>query len=334
MLEESVINLSQALKSSYEPLKITSLLDCLAIITFVGQDNVEETERSMQVMWQFIDPKSSSHVAASEPHSQVLSAAICAWSYLLATMDSWNIDSKLWREAMSIFLNLLHSDDLSLRMAAGEALALIFEIGSLEKFYNETMISNGTSSHEENERYSTILELKETILNQVKGIAMETEGIQSAEKGLIKSYRTLFHEVLRVFKGGYSPDTKIKIGEDFLKLSTWSQLVQVNYLKRFLGVGFVKHAQQNELLHDFLEFTPNRNRQRLGAKLYIPSDEKVAVRYIYQPEIRKTDVRLEKMLKSPNSVLNKAKTQLMNNRRTLSQARNDGYYAVSLADED
>ena len=38
------------------------LVECLAIVTFVGATKTEETERSMQIMWQLLHPKLGSNV--------------------------------------------------------------------------------------------------------------------------------------------------------------------------------------------------------------------------------------------------------------------------------
>lgn len=62
MLEESVSPILDALKSRPETSKISALLECLAIITFIGGDEPEDTEKSMQTMWQVVHPKLGSNV--------------------------------------------------------------------------------------------------------------------------------------------------------------------------------------------------------------------------------------------------------------------------------
>ncbi|KAK7311233.1 hypothetical protein RJT34_09240 [Clitoria ternatea] len=76
----------------------------------------------------------------------------------------------------------------------------------------------------------------------------------------------------------------MKIGGDSLQTSSWSEMIQLNFIKHFLGGGFVKHMQR--------------------------------------------------MFKSPNSVLNKARTQLLNKQRLLSEGRNFGHYAVGIVNEE
>ncbi|XP_044474467.1 interferon-related developmental regulator 1-like [Mangifera indica] len=309
ILDESVTPISQALKAGSESLKTVALLECLAIITFVGGNDLEETERSMEIMWQLVHPKLGSNVVSVKPSATVITAMVSAWSFLLATLDDRKLDPKHWQQSISYFSSLLDKNDRSVRIAAGEALALIFEIGSLEKFSAEANGSNGGSQ----EGYTHVQGLKGKILNQVRNLSIEAGGKGSAKKDL-NNQRNLFKDILEFLEDGYCPETSMKIGGESLKTSTWSQMIQLNFLKHFLGGGFIKHMQENEFLHDVLGFTPKRK--------YLPSNEH---------GISSSEKR---MYRSPNSVVNKARTQLLNKQRMLSEGRNVGHYAITLGNEE
>ncbi|PIA44183.1 hypothetical protein AQUCO_01700062v1 [Aquilegia coerulea] len=310
VLEESIVPFSQALKSGSDSLKISSILDCLAVITFVGGSDTEATERSMQIIWQFVNPKLGSNVVASKPNTTILTAAISAWTFLLTTMDGCNLNSKTWQESISYLSNLLDKDDRMLRIAAGEALAVIFEVGNLEKILDE---AKGSSDSSMREKVIHLQGLKGKILNQVRNLSAEAGGKGLAKKDL-NSQKNLFREILEFLEDGYGPETTIKIGADVLSIATWSQLIQVNFLKRFLGGGFVKHMQENIFLQDVFDFTPKK-KNIANSDLYLSGTEK-------------------RMFKSPNSALNKARTQSLNKKRMMSQGRNTGHYSVSAGDED
>ncbi|KAB2082758.1 hypothetical protein ES319_A05G218800v1 [Gossypium barbadense] len=315
ILEESMIPLSQAFKSGSDPSKTASLLECMAVITFVGGNDPEETEKSMQIMWQLVHPKLGSNVVAVKPSAAVITAVVSAWSFLLTTMDGWRLSPKLWQESITYLSSLLDKDDRSARIAAGEALAVIFEMGSLEKFAAETKgFSDGSVSegNKSKEGFSYIQGLKGKILNQVRDLSVEAGGKGSAKKDL-NNQRNLFKDVLEFLEDGYSPNTSMKIGGDLLQTSSWSQLIQLNFLRCFLAGGFTKHMQENEFLQDIFGFTPNK-RNLLGSE-HMSYGEK-------------------RMYKSPNSALNKARTQLLNKQRMLSAGRNFGHYAVNVGDED
>ena len=101
----------------------------------------------------------------------------------------------------------------------------------------------------------------------------------------------------------------MKIGGYSLQTSTWSQYIQLNFLKHFLGGGFVKHMQENEFLQEVFGFTPRKK--------------------IFQGIEHLKSSADKRMYKSPNSFLNKARTQHLNKQRMLSEDRNVGHFAVA-----
>ncbi|CAA3005318.1 interferon-related developmental regulator 1-like [Olea europaea subsp. europaea] len=244
ILEESLSPISEALKSRSEPSKISSLLECLAIITFIGGEEPEETEKSMQIMWQVAHPKLGPNVAAAKPLPAMITMVVSAWSFLLTTMDGWALNPKSWQESISYFSSLLDKEDRSLRIAAGEALALIFEIGSLEKFSAEAKGSSDISTDGENgQRQLVYIQgLRTKVLNQMRNLSVEAGGKGSAKKDL-NNQRNTFRDILEFLEDGYVPETSVKIGGELLNTTTWAQLIQLNFLKHFLGGGFVKHMQ-------------------------------------------------------------------------------------------
>ncbi|MBA0624130.1 hypothetical protein Godav_009530 [Gossypium davidsonii] len=315
ILEESITPLSQAFNSGSESSKIISLLNCLAVITFVGANGPEEIEKSMQIMWQIIHPKLGSNVIAIKPSAPIITTAVSSWSFLLTTMDGWRPSPKLWQESVTYLSSLLDNDDRSMRIAAGEALSLIFEMGSLGKFVAETkgyIDSSALEGNKTKDRFSHIQGLKGKILNQARDLSMEAGGKGSSKKDL-NNQRNMFRDVLEFLEYGYPPETTMKIGGVALQTLTWSQLIQLNFLKRFLGGGFAKHMQESEFLQDVFGFTPKR-RNPVG-----------------YDHISNTE---ERMYKSPNSVVNKARTQQLNKQRMLSEGRNIGHFAICVGYED
>ncbi|KAK4354727.1 hypothetical protein RND71_026921 [Anisodus tanguticus] len=315
MLEESVSPITEALKSRSEASKISSLLGCLAIITFVGGEEPEETEKSMQLMWQVIHPKigpnkfqpwslseNSGHqvpataaetdqpkwweknaselslsselatglletaalpikveVATAKPSPPMITSMVSAWSFLLATIGGLALNPKSWQGSISYFSTLLDKDDRAVRIAAGEALALVFEVGSLEKFSVEDKGSSDSSVDEANKSKDVlhIQGLRAKVLNQVRSLSVEAGGKGSAKKDL-NSQRNTFRDILEFLEEGYSPENSMKICGDSLTTSTWRQLIHLNFLRHFLGGGFVKHMQENEFLHDVFGVRPKK----------------------------------------------------------------------------
>ncbi|XP_013685322.2 interferon-related developmental regulator 1 [Brassica napus] len=302
-LEESVTPLSQALKSSREALKITSILECLAVITFVGGANAEQTERSMQIIWQMIDPKLVSNVVATKPSPAVITTVVSSWTFLLTTVDRWTLGPKILQETVTYLSTLLEKDDRSVRIAAGEALALMFELGILEKFDAEAKGSDNGSVKEESEALINMHRLISKVTDQVRDLAVEAGGKGCAKKDL-NTQRSLFKDLVEFLEGGVAPETSTRVGGASIETSTWCQMIQLNFLKHFLGGGFIKHMQENEFLHDVFSFTP----KKIGGHSTMTNEEK-------------------RLFQSPNSAVSKARTKLMNKERMISLTRK--FYSIS-----
>ncbi|KAL8254227.1 hypothetical protein R6Q59_032448 [Mikania micrantha] len=255
LYKESAPVLSEALKTESQSKKLKLILDSLAVITFVGGNELDETERSMQSIWDFM------HSRADSKESQ--NAAVFAWSFLLSTMDSWSISYKHWKGAIPFFKNLLELDHEPTLIGARQALALILELGCLEKFEGDT---------------STTEEINKNIL-----------------------------------KDGHVPEISVKIGKQILKVDTLPQQIQLNFLKRLLGSGFVVHMKENELLHDVFKFKPEK--QRLGKELYVAERDMAAMK-LFVPDVRRED-SFQRIHKSQNSIFVKARTQIRNKNRDI-----------------
>ncbi|PIN03127.1 hypothetical protein CDL12_24345 [Handroanthus impetiginosus] len=285
--------------------KTSSLLECLAVVTFV----TGETEKSMQIMWQVAHSELCSDVTAAKPSPAVITMVVSAWSFLLTDVDGWSLNPKIWQESMSYFSTLLDEDNRLLRIAAGEALALFFEIGSLEKFCGEPELANVVSTDKGTDS-QYIHELRSKIVNQVRDLSSEAGGKGSTKKDL-NTQRDKFRAILDFIEDGYTPETSMKISGASLHTSTWSQFIKLNFLKHFLGGGFVNHMQENEFLQDVFGFTPKKN---------LPGEH------------RRMSPNEKKVYKSPNSALNKARTKILKEQRTLSQGVKSGHYAVGCSD--
>ncbi|XP_044511423.1 interferon-related developmental regulator 1-like isoform X2 [Mangifera indica] len=299
--------------SSREIALASQAIGLLALTVGFGDNAREILEESVTPISQALKARPESLKTAAvvvvKPSETVITAMVSAWSFLLATLDRWRLDPKHWQQSISYFSSLLDKNERSVRIAAGEALALIFEIGNLEKFSAEADGTNDGSR----EGYTHVQGLEGKILNQVRNLSMEAGGKGSAKKDL-NNQRNLFKDILEFLEVGYCPETSVKIGGESLKTTTWSELIQLNFLKHFLGGGFVKHMQENEFLHGVFGFTPKR-KNLLSAEHHISSTEK-------------------RMYRSPNSVVNKARTQLLNKQRMLSEDRNVGHYAINMGDEE
>ncbi|KAL6215346.1 hypothetical protein ACLB2K_014777 [Fragaria x ananassa] len=276
----------------------TSMLDCLGLVTFFGAINSEETQAGMKVVWDFIYPKSNSGYDLNrKKHSaEVLSAAIRSWSFLLTTMEGWRLHQTYWKGSISFFMDLLeHHDDKLVHRAASTALALIFETGSLDKFWNQVHGSTSTYS----QLRST---LRLMILEKLEGV-----------KTNLKAVRWYFERL-------HCPKAFVTICGGTLNLSSVYRLIQLKYLRTFLGDQFDNYMVKEWKLRDIFN-DPLRNNGDSVVKLYESTTEKIKGGYFMtrgRDLYMLTAEERKKQRVRETCVVEKAQTQLRAKQRLLS----------------
>lgn len=279
IMEESHPQLCRVLQAWSDSSKMISALDCLAVITFVGATDLAETELSLKAMWDVIHPKSGSNVGTvRKPKPPVLAAAVSAWTFLLTTIGSWRINTDSWKEPIAFLSTLLEADDRAVRMAAGEALALCFELNLLDvSSCEDGDVNTGGTGGSKNKLFLDMQALKAKISGLASNLSAEAGG-KGADKKNLTDQRDLFQRILDFVKYGECPEESIKIAgkRDVLRVSSWSELIQLNFLKRFLGKGFLKHVQENGLLQDIFDIKVDKTEtlSSTDKKIFRSEEEK------------------------------------------------------------
>ncbi|XP_059310785.1 uncharacterized protein LOC132062179 [Lycium ferocissimum] len=288
--EESLVLLPQLLIKS-KLSHAVKVMECLSIVTLVGATDFFDTERSMEIIWQFMNQE-------SKYPSSVAAATISAWALLLSDIDRWSISPKKWKGLIPYLLKQLEEDDEHVNVASIEALSLIFENGSLEKFSNQA------------EEYASTKDMKDGIMEDLKRVCNRTK--QDASK---------------ILEDDYNKTTTLTLGETRLTFNTWSELKQISYIRRFLGYGFTNHMMENEYLHNVFHFVPAAKCSDLEP--YKPEFEEVVFR-VFVPEVRRENCA-KRMHMSPSSLLSKGRTKLRNKYRSLAEETRVG---LNIADEE
>lgn len=307
LYEESVSLFSKALKPHAKKL-YNEMTNSLVVVTYFCADASVETEKSMQILWDFIHQQGGTNISEDADALSILVAAISAWSCLLSTLDGWRVDSKLWKGAIPYFLSLLKTNNIeAVQLVACEALFLILEIGSLRKFSDET------------------------------------EACDDIAKLVRSTVCSINPTVIKYSEEDKFPKKSIAVGRQRVIVSTWSESIQLNFFKQFLGKdGFITHMLGNKLLRDVFEFVNQEGPS--DTRLDVPEREEVVKHYLLpvrkpkaRDKARSKEIDLsfssskeklvdQRMNKSANSAKNKARTQLLNKNRTSSEERNIGHF--------
>jgi len=211
----------------------------------------EETEinTTIQYLLEFFTEKSISISKQSAVFFQQCLDMLCL---LLTRLDkSFIVDEYL--SSLEYIVIFLSSDyEINLRLAAGEALALIVSI----VYDVET----------ENEEEYTINYFNGYFdVPDVVDLLQTTNEIQNRKisKKDREKQRDTFKEVLNSLQTGKSPIEQITVLGNKFTFSSWTDIKRLQTIRNILGSGFLIHIQNNQLISDQLDIKLSHNTNSL-----------------------------------------------------------------------
>lgn len=176
---------------------------------------------------------STASVVSASLHG-LLCAALQAWALLLTICPSSHISHILDRQLPQLSL-LLSSDSVNLRMAAGESIALLFELAQdLEEDF--------------------IYDDMETLCGVLRTLATDSNKFRA--KTDRRKQRSTFRAVLHFVEGGEYEEETVRFGLEVLYVDSWARRRVYAAFKDVLGSGLHHHLQNNELLRDIFGLGP------------------------------------------------------------------------------
>ncbi|XP_052166566.1 uncharacterized protein LOC127783349 [Oryza glaberrima] len=240
IMAETFPLVSRILEVSTDAPLVIAALESLAVVAFVdvAAENMDDTEACVKALWGLIRPSTGPKVAGvawkTSPH--VLAAAVSAWTLVLTTTDGWKkkkaaaSSPAAWRDTAAHLASLLHSDSRAVRMAAGEALAVTIEMKLLTRDSNGALISG--------------------VAARASELANEAAGAGVGKANFVEQ-KELFKSITTFLAGGKAPASSVRASSSHhgrLTASTWTDIVRLNFLRRFLGGGFLPHLQGKVLM--------------------------------------------------------------------------------------
>lgn len=172
--------------------------------------------------------------------------ALSSWTLLLTLMAPNNVTSMMGTNnlpTLDQLSELLDSPHLDVRMAAGEALAMIFELGRLEI---------------ENFADDVALELTDSL----KRLATDSHKYRAKKDR--KQQRATFRDILQFIENDTIAEVQVKFAKEVLILDTWTKRRQYDAICSILGSGMNIHLSENELLRDIFQMVSPINSQDLN----------------------------------------------------------------------
>lgn len=251
--DDVVNNLKPVLKSTAHDNSVSALARAkcctsLALITYLSGGEMGDV---LDLMQQFQVIFSGSYLKGDGAMPNVNgdlaglhAAALSAWTLLFTLMSPGDVYTMIgngtnFSPSLIQIVQLLGSPYLEVRLSAGEALAIIFELGR---------------EYQEDFAEEFIPDLVETLRQ------LATDSHKYRAKKDRKQQRATFRDILYYIEDDNLPDLQIRFGKEILVLDSWTRRKQYYVLCHTLGSGLNMHLAENELLRDIFQ---------LGDKLII-----------------------------------------------------------------
>ncbi|XP_017777113.1 PREDICTED: interferon-related developmental regulator 2 [Nicrophorus vespilloides] len=227
--------------NSVPPLSRAKCCTALGLMIFLAGEDMAEVIQMMQV---FENIFSGSYLKGdgSVPNVTVEvgtlhAAAISSWTLLFTLMSSNDAYNMLTMEtsfspSILQLSQLLTSPNLEVRISAGEALAIVFELGRIcEDDFAENYITD--------------------LVDTFKELATDSHKYRAKKDR--KQQRATFRDILNYIENDEMPDYKVKFATEQLDINSWTARKQYDSFCTMLGSGMNIHLTENDLLRQIFE---------------------------------------------------------------------------------
>lgn len=214
----------------------------LGLLNFLGTDDIGDLLPMMQFFeaifsGSYLRGDDKTPISVNAEAGTLHAEALSAWGLLLTLIPSGDFvnlmtSGQQMLPSIKKLMGLLQSPHLDVRMAAGEAIALVFESGR---------------SHDDDFLEDHIVDLTDA----VKQLATDSHKYRAKRDR--KAQRATFRDVLRYLEEDISPEINIRFGTESLLLDTWAVHHQYTALCSVMGPGMTSHLQENDFIRDIFQ---------------------------------------------------------------------------------
>lgn len=211
-----------------------------------------ESEISEQLTFLLEIVQSDGAFVGADDNAEVVAAAIQAYSYLATYVDDLEDESE---DAIEAFLEQLDSGSASVQIAAGEAIALLFEKSYTprEDDEDEEDEDQDTSDDDKDSGDTSLVKRYNAYHNPAEVLEKVTTLAGLSTKGMSRHDKKKLHQSFSSVaitvenpRMGLRTNSASRMlvrihGESEIKVDQWWKLMRLNTLRRLLGGGFINH---------------------------------------------------------------------------------------------
>uniref|UniRef100_A0A3Q2SMZ3 Interferon-related developmental regulator 1 n=1 Tax=Fundulus heteroclitus TaxID=8078 RepID=A0A3Q2SMZ3_FUNHE len=210
----------------------------LGLCTLVAEDDVLDVQATMEC-FESLFTRSYAKADGTCPSigpqmSQLHVNALLSWALLL-TICSANQLKDILKKHLARLQRLLESDDVNMRIAAGETIALLFEL------------ARDVDSEFEFDEWDELC---------YKLNALATDCNKHRAKTDKRKQRSVFRDVLKAVEEGDFQSETLRFGTERMTIDSWVRKRTYDAFREFVGSGMNYHLQANEFIRDVFELGP------------------------------------------------------------------------------
>ncbi|XP_054707038.1 interferon-related developmental regulator 2-like [Uloborus diversus] len=224
--------LSDPTVSSQVRSQCASTLGLCCFVSCSGAEVIQSTMDSLHSVFSASFFKGNGVAPSHRPEICSLhSSALLSWSLLLTVLSPPYI-MDLVKTHLRKLPQLLESVDVDLRIAAGETLAIFYELAR--------------QCRVDLEDYDV-----DILCDKLRMLATDSQKFRAKKDR--RQQRSSFRDILRAIEVQEPLDIRIKMGKELLYIESWCHKRQYDAFCQVLGSGMNLHLKQNELLRDIFD---------------------------------------------------------------------------------
>jgi hypothetical protein len=219
----------------------------LGNLCFLAAPAIVEVEAVMVVLEQtFTSPSSHSGDTLS-----LCTAALSAWTLLATVLPMSRVHDLLVKHA-ELFGKLLDAPDVDLRIATGEAIAVLYEFLSESEENDSDEEDSNVGDNRSKEELERVVTAIDNLVPHLKELATDSQ--KSRSKKDRKEQKASFRDILRTVEEGDGYYEKVAINKrEKLEIESWAMKKQYEMVCKALSSGTNLHLTENELLRGVFE---------------------------------------------------------------------------------
>ncbi|XP_067110420.1 interferon-related developmental regulator 1 [Osmerus mordax] len=210
----------------------------LGLCTLVAEDDILDVYVTMQgfesLFTRSYVREDGSRPALNPQTSLLHTNALLSWGLLLTICSASQIKDIIHKHLPKL-PRLLESEDVNMRIAAGETIALLFEL------------ARDMDPEFESDQWEPLC---------VKLGALATDCNKHRAKTDKRKQRSVFRDVLKAVEEGTFQTETIRFGTERMTIDSWVRKRTYDAFREFVGSGMNYHLQANEFIRDVFELGP------------------------------------------------------------------------------